>query len=63
MVDRTFLEWDKRGMSTHLQQLDSGLQASARKAGVAVNWTQLSANRGLLVLVIIPTTIGVALIA
>ena len=53
-------------MSKYLQQLDSGLRTTAHKAGTAVTRVPLSANKGLLlvlVLVIIPTISGVALIA
>jgi hypothetical protein len=48
-------------MSKYLQQLDSGSQNAARKVGIAVTRVSLIANKGLLVvLVIIPTTSGVA---
>jgi len=53
-------------MSKYLQQPDSGLQITAQKAGIAVARVPLSVNKGLLVvlvLVIIPTISGVALIA
>lgn len=53
-------------MSKQSQQLDTGLQTISRKAGVAVNTVQLKANSALLlvlVLILIPTLNGVALIA
>ena len=63
MVDRTFREWDKPCMSQHLQQLDTGLQTAGRKVCVAAS-ARLNANYALLlVLAIIPTLSGVALIA
>jgi len=52
-------------MSTHLQQPDSRLTTAARSADVAVRIVPLEANFALLlvlVLVIIPTISGVALI-
>lgn len=52
-------------MSTHLQQLDSRLTTAASRAGVAVRSDSLKANIALLlvlVLLIIPTLNGVALI-
>ena len=53
-------------MLKQLQQLDTGLQTTSRKAGVAVNDVQLEANSGLLLvlaLILIPALNGVALIA
>ena len=51
-------------MSQHLQQLDTGLQTAGRKVFAATPHVPLSANYALLlVLVIIPTLSGVALIA
>jgi hypothetical protein len=51
-------------MSQQLQQLDTGLQTADRKACAAVASVRLNANYALLlVLVIIPTLSGVALIA
>ena len=51
-------------MSQHLQQLDTGLQTAGRKVFVAAPHVSLNANYALLlVLVIIPTLSGVALIA
>ena len=53
-------------MTYYLQQRDSGLKTIASKAGIAVANVRLSVNKGLLlvlVLVIIPTISGVALIA
>ncbi|NOR20200.1 MAG: hypothetical protein GQ538_08960 [Xanthomonadales bacterium] len=53
-------------MSKYLQQLDSRLQTATSKLGVAVTRVPLIADKGLLlvlVLVIIPTISGVALIA
>ena len=53
-------------MSTHLQQLDSRITTAGRKAGAVVRCVPLKANIALvlvLVLVIIPTLSGVALIA
>lgn len=53
-------------MSKHLQQLNDRLQHASHKAGVAVRAVSLQANLDLalvLVLVIIPTLSGVALIA
>jgi hypothetical protein len=53
-------------MSKHLQQLDTRLQTAVREAGVAVRNVPLKANYALvlvLLLVIIPTISGVALIA
>jgi hypothetical protein len=50
-------------MSKYLQQLDSGLQNAARKAGIDVTPVLLNANKGfllVLVLVIIQTISGVA---
>ena len=52
-------------MSMHMQQLDSRLTTAARGADVAVRSVPLNANIALLlvlVLVIIPTLSGVALI-
>ena len=50
-------------MSQHLQQLDTGLQTAGRKVCVAAS-ALLNANYALLlVLAIIPTLSGVALIA
>ncbi len=63
MVDRAFLEWDKASMSKQLQQLDKRLRTASREACVAVRLVPLKAMALLLVLVIIPTTSGVALIA
>ncbi|GMR14872.1 MAG: hypothetical protein BMS9Abin30_0483 [Gammaproteobacteria bacterium] len=69
MVDRAFKEWDKPSMSKHLQQLNVRSQHASRGAGVAVRSVALQANGDLLlgdlllVLVIIPTLSGVALIA
>jgi len=53
-------------MSKHLQQPDARLQSNRREAGVAVRSAPLNANYSLLlllVLIIIPTLNGVALIA
>ena len=53
-------------MSTHLHQLDARLTTAGRKADVALRSVPLKANIALvlvLVLVIIPTLSGVALIA
>jgi hypothetical protein len=52
-------------MSKHLQQLDVVTQSERRKATVSVSSVTLKANNVLLVLVlvIIPTLSGVALIA
>jgi hypothetical protein len=53
-------------MSKHLQQLDTCLRTAGREAGKAVRRVPLKANNALvlvLVLVIIPTLSGVALIA
>ncbi len=53
-------------MSKHLQQLNDRLQHASHQAGVAVGAVSLKANMDLvlvLVLVIIPTLSGVALIA
>jgi len=53
-------------MLKHLQQLNIRSQNASRKAGVAVRVVSLKANMDLalvLVLVIIPTLSGVALIA
>jgi len=66
MVDRAIAEWDKHAMSKYLQQLDLRSQTAAKKAGVAVTRVPLNANKVVLlvlVLVIIPTISGVALIA
>ena len=66
MVDRAYIEWDKVRMSKQLQQCDTGLQATSRKAGVGVTKVLLNANSALLlvlVLILIPTLNGVALIA
>ena len=66
MVDRAYSEWDKAGMSKQLQQLDTGLQVTSRKAGAAVTEVLLNADSALLlvlVLILIPTLNGVALIA
>ena len=65
MVDRTFSEWDKASMLIHLQQPDVRLQTAGCKAGLAVRSIALKANSALLlalVLIIIPTYSGVALI-
>jgi hypothetical protein len=53
-------------MSKPLQQLDTGSQTTSRKAGVADTDVLLNANTALLLgllLIIIPTLTGVALIA
>jgi len=64
MVDRAFLEWDKHGMVKHLHQLNVRSQHAGLGAGGAVRSVSLQANIDLvLVLVIIPTFSGVALIA
>ena len=65
MVDRAIAEWDKHVMSKYLQQLDLRSQTAAQKAGVAVTRVPLIANKVVLlvlVLVIIFTTSGAALI-
>ena len=66
MVDRAYSEWDKAPMSKHLQQPDTGILATSRKADAAVTEVLLNANSALLlvlVLILIPTLNGVALIA
>ena len=51
-------------MSKQLQQLNAGLDSVSQRAGVVIRPVRLKANLGLLlVLVIIPITSGVALIA
>lgn len=53
-------------MSMHLQQLEAGQQSASREAGLVVGRLALNANSVfilVLVLVIIPTLSGVALVA
>jgi hypothetical protein len=62
-VDRAFSEWDKHCMSNNLQQLVTSLQGAVNNAAVSVTRVPLIANKVvLLVLVIIPTISGAALI-
>ena len=64
MVDRAFLEWDKAGMFTKLQQDEMRDQNTASQAGVTKRIVLLNANYVLLLgLIIIPTLSGVLLIA
>ncbi len=55
VVDRTYQQWDKRSMSRYLPQSEANQQTANRKVGVDVVLV--------LVLVLIPTLSGVALIA
>jgi len=65
-VDSAFLEWDNVRMSKQLQQLDPATKSADHMAVLNVRTAALNANSALLlglVLSIIPTISGVALIA
>ena len=64
MVDSAFLEWDKAGMLTSLQQADVRNKSTAFQACVTKRTVLLNANYALLLgLLIIPSLSGVVLIA
>ena len=65
MVDSTFLEWDKVVMFMHLQQRGKHSETGGRRSSWLLSVDSLKANIALIVVLvlIIPTTSGVALIA